>query len=68
MKEDIIEIEILPDGTIKSTTDPISPANHSGAEALFRLIDELTGTKGVRTRRKGKHVHTHTHTHEHSGA
>ncbi len=69
MKEDIIEIEILPDGTIKSTTDPISPANHSNAEAFFKLLGELTGTVGKRTRRVHKHgtvKHSHGE-HDHEG-
>jgi hypothetical protein len=66
-KEDIINIEILADGQIKSTFDPISPANHSVAEAFTRLLDELTGTKGKRTRRKDAKVHVHTHTHENEG-
>jgi hypothetical protein len=64
-KDDVVDIEILPDGTIKSTFDPVSPANHANAEAFTRLLDELTGTKGKRTARKGSHVHVHNEDHEH---
>ena len=69
MAEDIIEIEILDDGTIKSTTDPISPANHSSADKFFKLMAELAGGGTVRQRRSHKHahVHEHTHTHTHQG-
>lgn len=67
-KEDSIDVTILPDGTIRSEVNgTISPANHSNAEAWFRLLDELTGTKGKRTRRSHTHVHTHEHDHEQAG-
>lgn len=65
MDSDIVNIEILPDGTIKSTTDPISPANHSSADKFFRLMAELAGGEQTRTRRSQRHVHTHEHTHDH---
>lgn len=68
MKEDTIDISILPDGTIKSDINGhISPANHSGAEAFFRLLNELTGSKGQRTRKSQTHVHQHGHDHEEAG-
>lgn len=57
MKEDIIDIEILDEGTIKSTTPKISAANHAGAHEFFRQIARLTG--GEQSASKAKHNHTH---------
>lgn len=54
---DSITIEVLDDGRIKVTTDPISPANHTSAEKLLRAIGEA----GKTTRRKRGHGHHHTH-------
>jgi hypothetical protein len=62
---DIINIEILEDGTIKTTTDEVSQANHSSADKFFAVLRGLCG--GIFTRKqKIGHVHTHgnvTHTH-----
>lgn len=60
---DTIQIEILPDGTVKTTTDPISGANHQSAEAFLNGITHLTGGPVSRTKRGATHTHTHTHTH-----
>jgi hypothetical protein len=60
---DEMRIEILPDGTIKTTTDPISPANHQSADAFVNELARLTG--GATTKAKRGHSHTHTHTHTH---
>ena len=62
MKEDILEIEILDDGTIKVTTDQISPANHLSADQFLKFISEMAG--GETTKTKNRHAHTHQHTHE----
>ena len=67
MKEDTIIFEVLENGDLKATTDPISPANHIGAENLFRFLDEVTGSKGVRKKRTGKPIHVHTHDHTKAG-
>jgi hypothetical protein len=58
---DIINIEILEDGTIKMSTDKISMPNHTNAEGLIR---ELVKSAGGETTRKMK-GHTHHHDHEH---
>ena len=63
MQEDILTIEILADGTIKVTTDQISPANHLSADQFLKLISELTG--GETTITKNRRAHTHHHEHEH---
>jgi len=65
---DTLQIEILADGTIKTTTDPISPANHQSAEAFLQGVTKLAGGTMSRTKRHGHgHVHTHTHEHTHEG-
>lgn len=64
---DTFTVEILPDGTVKTTTDPISPANHQSAEAFLAGVQHLTGGEVKRTRRGNTHSHTHHHHHEHQG-
>lgn len=64
MKEDIIEIEIMEDGLIKSTTPKISAANHSNAHSFFAFLSRITGGL-TDVRKKDKttdHVH---HDHQH---
>lgn len=63
MKEDIIDIEILPDGTIKATTPKISAANHQSADQFMVELGRLAGGATKVTRRSG---HTHTHAHDHA--
>jgi hypothetical protein len=58
---DEVTIEILDDGTIKSTTNPVSPANHQSAESFMKDLAQLTGGEATRTRRGHRHAHTHTH-------
>ena len=66
MKNDEIEIEILLDGGIKVTTDPVSGANHQNAEQFLREMGRLAGGDTTRARRHNhKHQHNHTHEHEH---
>ena len=64
---DIINIEILEDGTIKATTDPISQANHLSAERFFSFLKGLCGgDKTIKPRHQGAHMHSHgsiTHSH-----
>ena len=61
MKEDIIEIEVLEDGTIKVTTDQISPANHMSADQFLKQIEQLAG--GEITKQKNRKAHGHVHQH-----
>lgn len=65
MSGDRFTIEILADGTIKSTTDPISPANHQSADAFMADLTKLTGGPASKKARHG-HTHTHAHTHDHA--
>lgn len=69
---DKIEIEILEDGTIKTSTDKVSMANHSNAEGFLREMARLAGgvvkrvIKGGASAAHALHVHAsdgHTHSH-----
>lgn len=68
-KNDALSIEILEDGTIKTTTDAVSGANHANAEQFLKYIATLTGGETTRTKRgdvHGHHHHTHgEHDHDH---
>lgn len=65
MKKDTLQIEILPDGTIKTITDAVSAPNHDNAENFLRTINRLCGGIFTRERRKDiAHTHSHTHSHE----
>lgn len=59
MTDDILNIEILDDGTIRSTTEmTISPANHDTAARFLRRVGELTGSgEGERKKLKRTHIH-----------
>jgi hypothetical protein len=58
---DIMRIEILADGTIKTTTDPISGPNHQSAEAFMKDLSTLAGGPVTKKARHEHHTHTHTH-------
>jgi len=71
---DTMEVEILDDGTVKITTDPISGPNHMSAEEFLRYCSKMTGGETTRTKRldvkrslhEALHEHTkdgHTHSH-----
>jgi hypothetical protein len=65
---DVIDIEILADGTIKSTAGKIGAQNHQAAEAFLTDLAKMTGGKVTR-KAKGTHSHGHAHgegSHEHS--
>ena len=59
MKVDKIEIEILPDGTLKMTTDKISAPNHGNFEALIREINAMMGGEVTSKQRHGTTAHSH---------
>lgn len=64
--QDSIRIEILEDGTIKCTTDPISMPNHVNAEGFLREMARLAGGTSTRTRRLDVHRSLHDAHHEHT--
>lgn len=68
MAVDRIVCVVLKDGTIKSTTDAISGANHNNAEGFFELLKQRLGGEEVReSRGQQGHEHSHSHTHEYEG-
>lgn len=63
---DKIKIEILDDGLIKMTSDPISTPNHQNAEEFFQNVGRLSGGEVTREKRTdADHHHHHGHTHSH---
>lgn len=48
---DILNVEVLPDGTLKITTDVVSMQNHMAAEAFLRESSRLMGGTSKRVRR-----------------
>lgn len=65
-KSDDIQIEILDDGTVKITTDPISAANHVNADAFLAALGKmLGGATEVKSRGKTVNAHSHAGTHAH---
>ena len=50
---DLMNIEILDDGTIKIETDKISQQNHMTAEAFMRNINSACGGKQERKHKQG---------------
>ena len=64
MQIDALKIEILDDGTIKTTSDEVSAANHDSAEQFLRAMARLAGGETTREARKDrKHGHAHHHHH-----
>ncbi len=60
--QDVIEVEILEDGTVKIVTDPISPANHTSADKLLSALQAALGGAATREKRKdatARHAHAH---------
>jgi hypothetical protein len=61
---DTITMEVLPDGTIKIITSPVSGANHRNADALLTDVATLAGGETTREKRTDIHSHSHSHTHD----
>ena len=65
MDFDTLTIEILEDGTIKTSSDTVSAANHESAEQFLRAIARLAGGETRREARKdAKHGHVDSHAHD----
>lgn len=60
---DTINVEILPDGTIKVETGVVSQANHLNGESFLREMAKLTGGEVTVRHKHGAHSHAHTHSH-----
>jgi hypothetical protein len=66
MEIDTLTIEILEDGTIKTTSDAVSAANHENAEQFLKAMARLAGGETTReARRDVKHGQVHSHSHQH---
>jgi hypothetical protein len=63
MASDLLDVEILEDGTIKVSTGRVSAANHMNAEAFLREIGRLCGGKVERKQTEGFLGHSHSHGH-----
>ncbi len=59
MREDAIEYEILPDGTVRWTTGVVSQANHQSADAFLRELGRILGGETTIERRIGGVRHAH---------
>jgi hypothetical protein len=64
---DVIKVEVLKDGTVRSTTGVVSDANHSTAEEFFQVLAQRLGGESTRTPIEDSehHHHQHEHGHEH---
>lgn len=59
-KTDTFTIEIMPDGMLRTLTDPISQANHQNAAAFLKEMDRLAGGEVTISKRTDtKHSHHH---------
>ena len=58
-KPDSFEIEVLPDGTLKFTTDSVSAANHGNADNFIKEMMKLAGGPVEIKHRHGKIKHHH---------
>lgn len=64
MEIDSLTIEILEDGTIKTTSNAVSAVNHENAEQFLKAMARLAGGETTREARKDvKHGHVHLHVH-----
>lgn len=64
-KADVMEIEILEDGTIKTTTGAVSGANHANAEQFLKYMATLAGGTTERVKRGDVQTNHHHHHGEH---
>jgi len=65
MREDVLEIEVLQDGTIKTLTSAVSAANHQNSEQFLQMMAREAGGQTTREKREDAHRHVHSHGHEH---
>lgn len=63
---DTMTIEVLADGTIKTTTGRISGPNHANADAFLKSVEKIVGGTTEIKRRGDAHHHTHDHAHDHT--
>ena len=64
----VIDIEILEDGTISAKTEKISESVHLSADTLMKELDKLMGGKVTIVDNPDKHNKAHLHAHQHGHA
>lgn len=62
---DIINLEILEDGTVTLKTSEISDGNHISADALMAMVDKLMGGKVSIVEDPEAKAKNHAHQHRH---
>jgi len=64
MNQDVLNITILDDGTVKiESPGSVSGANHSTADAAFRFLADNLGGETTKERLPQKHQHNHSQRH-----
>ena len=67
-QNDEIAVEILSDGTVKSTTPRVSAGNHGSAADFFKLLQRTTGGEQTTSKRNKAHEgRTHAHDQQKAG-
>lgn len=61
---DVMEVTVLSDGSLKIETDAVSAANHTSAEAFLREVTRMMGAPATRTHKRVGAAHIHAHGHE----
>ena len=61
MQRDNLTVEIMEDGTIKTTTSAVSAGNHQNAEQFIAAMSLLAGGDTTRRRRSRSQAHHHYH-------
>ena len=63
---DVINLQILEDGTVTIKTSEISDGNHVAAENLLEEMEKMLGGSVVRKENPDKHKHAHVHNYAHA--
>lgn len=63
--QNIFNVEILEDGTIKQTSSEVGDDVHLKAENFLKYVAQMAGGENTRTRRKEGTTELHQHAHEH---
>ena len=58
-----IEVEILPDGTVKAETGDMGGATHKQADDFLALVQKMLGGPVEETKARQGHHHFHAHDH-----
>lgn len=56
-KDDVIEVEVMPDGSLKIVTDSVSAPNHRTADQMLEFLNHLMGGPVEKEKRKPEHHH-----------